>query len=460
VNNYVYRLKYARAETLAMAIMALYSGNPFALASLAAMSGGGGGFGGGYGGFGGGYGGFGGGYGGFGGGYGGFGGGGYGGFGGGYGGFGGGGYGGFNGAPGYNGQPNVLMGYGAAQQYGMGAVQQGTINIPQGANANPAPVGSGDQTGAYLGLSALGVPPGTRIPHVIPNPFDNTLLVQANPQEWEQISSLLRQLDVAPRQVLIDAKIYELDLSGAFASGVQAFLEKRGTGTMTDRALNVASNAGGVLSVGALVLRSHELMLAVSAAETQKKSRIISSPSIIATDSVPAVMNVGQDVPVLTSSGVAVTGSSFNSISNRSTGTTLSILARVSSSGVVTMVIDQDVSQPIDVSQSGSAGSTINSPSFSSRRFSTQLTVNDGDTIAIGGFIQESTGSSSVGIPILQRIPILGAAFGSKAYSKSRTELVVFLTPRVIYDAAQLQDAAEEIKGNLKRIQKMIKDDR
>ena len=66
--------------------------------------------------------------------------------------------------------------------------------------------------------------------------------------------------------------------------------------------------------MGALVLRSHELMLAVSAAESQNKSRIISSPSIIATDSIPAVMNVGQDVPVLTSTGVAVTGSSFNSI--------------------------------------------------------------------------------------------------------------------------------------------------
>ena len=60
------------------------------------------------------------------------------------------------------------------------------------------------------------------MPHVIPNPFDNTLLVQGTPQEWEQIKNLLRQLDVAPRQVLIDAKIYELDLTGAF-SGLESY---------------------------------------------------------------------------------------------------------------------------------------------------------------------------------------------------------------------------------------------
>jgi general secretion pathway protein D len=338
-----------------------------------------------------------------------------------------------------------MSGYG-----GMGAVQQPV----QGA---PGATGAKDQTGSYLaGGAGGGFPP--RIPHVIPNPFDNTLLIQANPQEYEQIVSLLRQLDIAPRQVLIDAKIYELDLTGAFGSGVQAYLQKRNgsapNGSVASRVLNLASNGGVAMSAGALVLRSHELLLAVSAAESQHKSRVIASPSIIATDSVPAVMNVGQDVPVLTSTGIAVTGSSFNSISNRTTGTTLSIVARVNASGIITMVIDQDVSGQISAT-SGSIGS----PSFSSRRFNTQVTVQDGDTIAIGGFIGESNASDSTGVPGLHRIPILGAAFGSRSISKSRTELVVFLTPRVIYDTAQMLDATDEIRGNLKRLQRMIKDE-
>ena len=201
------------------------------------------------------------------------------------------------------------------------------------------------------------------------------------------------------------------------------------------------------------MLRSHELLAALNAAESQNHSRVISAPSIIATDSIPATMNVGQDVPVLTSSGVAVTGSSFNSVSNRSTGVTLTIMARVNSSGVVTMEIQQNVSEP-----QANTTSNISSPSFSNRSFSTQVTVQDGDTVAIGGFIGESHVEQSSGVPVLSRIPIVGAAFGSKSYSKSRTELIIFLTPRVIYDTNQIQDATDEIRGMVKKLQRSIKE--
>jgi general secretion pathway protein D len=84
--------------------------------------------------------------------------------------------------------------------------------------------------------------------------------------------------------------------------------------------------------------------------------------------------------------------------------------------------------------------------------------VQDGDTVAIGGFIGEATATDSVGVPVLHRLPIIGAAFGSKQYTRSRTELIVFLTPRVIYDASQITDATEEIKGSLKRLQRFFKE--
>ena len=99
-------------------------------------------------------------------------------------------------------------------------------------------------------------------------------------------------------------------------------------------------------------------------------------------------------------------------ISNTSTGIGLNILARVNPSGVVTMVINQDVTAPIPnpLAASGSAGSDIDSPSFSQRNVSTQVTVEDGDTIAIGGIITENTTETSAGIPFLDRIPFIGVA--------------------------------------------------
>ena len=199
----------------------------------------------------------------------------------------------------------------------------------------------------------------------------------------------------------------------------------------------------------------------MTASELTTKARVIAAPSIIATDSVPATMNVGDQVPVITSQAVlggvqqGGTNPFANSISTQSTGTTLSILAHANTSGVVTMVINQQVSAP----EAPPLGASSASTSFSNRSISTQMTVQDGDTIAIGGIIQEKRSESSGGVPVLHRIPILGAAFGSKSYSSSRTELIIFLTPRVIYDTSQILDATEEIKSNLKNIQRMMKNE-
>src|ERR1017187_2884436 len=238
-------------------------------------------------------------------------------------------------------------------------------------------------------------------------------------------------------------------------------MEQKGTnGTGLGRALNIATSSGGLsLSLGALVGNAKEVLGVLQTQAHHDQARIISAPSIIATDSIPAVMNVGQDVPVLTSQavvgGVQSSGSSVfsNTVSNQSSGVTLNILARVASSGVVTMVINQDVSAP----QAPSTGG-INSPSFSRRTFSTQLTVQDGDTVAIGGFIQDQSGSSTDGVPFLSRIPLIGGLFGAKASNKGRTELIVFITPKVLFDTNQVLEATEEIKSNLDHLNKMIKD--
>jgi general secretion pathway protein D len=125
------------------------------------------------------------------------------------------------------------------------------------------------------------------------------------------------------------------------------------------------------------------------------------------------------------------------------------------------MVINQDVTAPIPnpLSASGAAGANIASPSFSQRNVSTQVTVEDGDTIAIGGIMLDSSTETTSGIPFLDRIPYLGAAFGQKTRSTQRTELIIFLTPRVIYDTTQISDATEELKQKVKGLRRMIQNE-
>lgn len=444
IDNYVYRVKFGQANMLAGSIMMLYGGY-----GMMGMMGGMGMFGGMGGMMGGGM---------MGGGM--YGGGMYGGgvYGGGMGGmYGGGMYGG--GMGGF--APGMGQGYGIGgmNTTGLGAgVQMGfTPGV-----ANQPPAGATDQTGRYLGAAA-GLPgQQSRIPQIVPNPMDNSLLIQATPSEYEGILKLLRQLDIPPRQVLIEAKIYEVSLTGAFANGVAAFLQNRDAeggpkGASRNLTASLAQSAVN-LTTGALVGKSKELFLFLNSQETESRSRVISAPSIIATDSIAANLNVGVEVPTLTAqavTGVQSGGSSLfaNTISNRQSGVTLSITARVNPSGIVTLMINQDISAP----QAPAAGG-IQSPSFSKRTVQTQVTVEDGDMIAIGGIINESNTYSTAGFPFLHRLPVIGAAFGSRSYGRERTEMIVFMSPRVIYDTNEISEASEELKNRLRRLRKYIRE--
>ena len=427
IDNYVYRVKYGRSETLAGAIMQLYGGSAF-------------GGGGGYGGYGGGSG---------------------------FPGSGmpGGAYGSFGNGPTPSGPGGGA--YSSGGQFGgqSGGGYPGAYPAPGVMSSGPAGgtglMGAGmDQTGAYLNGGAGGAQ--GRIPRIVPNPMDNSLLIQGTPQEYAGILKLLKELDIPPRQVLIEAKIYEVDLSGAWQAGVSATFQqlnsKDGLGLATRKL--VASTVGSslTLTAGALVGQSRELLAFLSANEATTRAKVISAPSIIATDSIQASINVGTEVPTLTTQGVTGVQSGgtsvfANNITNRNSGVTLSILARVNPSGVVTLVINQEISAP----QPPTTSSAIQSPSFSKRSVQTQVTLQDGDTIAIGGIIDEKSSEASSGIPLLHRLPYVGAVFGSKSFSKTRTELIIFMTPRVIYDTNDLVDASDELKSQLKKVLKNVR---
>jgi len=383
----------------------------------------------------------------------------------------------YGGGGGYGGQ-NCGGSYTSAYSGGSGGAPQSGL-AAFATPAAPAPASGGtpsttgakpDQTGSYLGStqpSSSGF--GGIMPRIIPNPFDNTLVIQSTPEQWEQIKDILDQLDVSPRQVLIDAKIYEVDLSGSFDAGVQAYLQQRNAANpagIPGRQLlgsnNALGSASALLSAGTLVGQSRQLLALLNLQETKTRARVLSAPSVIATDSIPASITVGDSVPTLSSQavnpGVTAGGNSLftQTISNTSTGIGLNILARVNSSGIVTMVINQNVTAP----EPNPTGTSINSPSFSQRNVSTQVTVQDGDTIAIGGIINESNTDTSAGIPFLDRIPYLGAAFGTKSSTKKRTELIIFLTPRVIYDTNQVAEATQELKEKVHGLRKLIRDEK
>jgi general secretion pathway protein D len=360
----------------------------------------------------------------------------------------------------------MFGGMGGMGMGGMGGMFPGMGGgMGMGANVAGA-AGTGrptDATGTFAGQQTGMMMPVARVPKIVPNPFDNTLLIQCTQQEYEQIYRLLSRLDIPPRQVLIEAKIYEVSLTGAFAAGVQASFAQRRTGSNAAnlRQFVADSTGSGInLTAGLLVGRSRELLGFLSAQEDERRVKVINAPQIIATDNIPASINVGTQVPTLTSQalqpGVQSGGNSVfaNNVSSRNAGVNMSITARVLPSGIVTLVINQEISSPI----APAASSAIQSPSFSQRNITTQVTVQDGDTIAIGGIMTESDTFSTSGIPGLHKLPVVGNVFGNRSRSKERTELVLFMTPRVIYDIPEIIEASDEIRGRFKRLNKILKD--
>jgi general secretion pathway protein D len=487
--THVYRVKYQRADCLAQALGQLFgfgggyggygAGYPASYAPPVGIGGGAAGYGGAYGaGGGGGYvGGYGGGYGSGFGGYGAFGGGanpgGYGnanafsnGFGGtgacgagSSGGYGGGYGGGYPGGYGY-GAPYGTTGYAGMPAYGYptfgGFSAQAPAPTAVTAAGQPATAAAADRTGTYLGPAAADVAAPPRPPRIVPNPLDNALLIQADAQQYANIEKVLKELDIPPRQILLEAKIYSVDLTQNFASGIQAALQAASAGG--DRKLSGFMQAGtGViqLNAGALVSQSRQLLAFLNLQENSSRAHVLSEPSLIATDSIPASINVGAQIPVSTGQTTIPTGGNVavtQTISAENTGVTMQVNARINPSGVVTLIINQQISAPVP----GTAGNLT--PSFSQQVIQTQITLQDGDTIAVGGLISENVTTTSGGIPLLNKLPWLGVLFGSKTYSKDHSELIIFMTPHVIYDETNLYEASDELKSRVKAMRKLIRD--
>lgn len=472
MDNHVYRVKYGFAPAMAGAIMELYIG--FAYPWMGGYGMGMGGYGmGGYGMGMGGYGMSGGLYGNMGAQGGGMYGGGYGGgmYGGGYGGgMYGGGYGGGMYGGGYGGgygNPMMMMGGMMPQQYysqpAFGGSSAGAAGSTTSGGTTGATSTSSDLTGSYLGYGGGYFAMMSKLPRVIANPFDNSLLIHASPQDYDQILKLLDKLDVPPRQILVEAKVYEVAMKGAFSGGVSSLTftkhdgnpgERTFTGSMT----TAQSGMPIQLSAGMLVGGARQLLGVLNLSESSGLTKLISSPSLIATDSIPANIDVTTEFATLAAQGVTsgvISGDSSvftQTVKNVSAGVTLSVTARANPSGIITMLINQDVSAL------GPALGPIDTPSINHRTVSTQITLQDGDMIAIAGIIREDFEDKSAGVPFLHKLPVVGMAFGTKTRSKSRTEMVIFITPRIIYDTNQLVDASEEIKGRLKGLRKLYQE--
>jgi general secretion pathway protein D len=284
---------------------------------------------------------------------------------------------------------------------------------------------------------------------VIADEVNNALVIMATPRDYRAVEAALRKLDIVPLQVLIEATIAEVTLNDTLRYGVQWFLSKEGHGlTLSEIATGAVSSAFPGFSY--LYSGRSNLRTVLNALESVTDVKVISSPQLMVLDNQTAHLQVGDQVPVAVQQSVSVTNPdapTVNTIEFRDTGVILNVTPRVNAGGLVTMEIEQEVS---DVTNTVTSG--IDSPTISQRSIKSTVAVQSGDTIALGGLISDSKTATQSGIPFLMDIPILGHLFRTDSFTDSRTELLVLITPRVVRDPQEARDVTEELKRRMRAL--------
>lgn len=313
---------------------------------------------------------------------------------------------------------------------------------PSGQSAAPSGAGGASRpNGAASG--------GSRI---IADAENNALLIYASPFEYLRIAAMLEKLDTLPSQVMIEATIAEVTLNDELEHGLTWFFENAESRfTFSD----VASGAVGSRFPGfSYVFSEADSRVALNALASVTDVKVVSSPTLMVLDNKTARLQVGDQVPVTTQSAVSTIDPDapiVNSVSFRDTGVILDITPRVSDNGVVVLDITQEVSSVIATTTSG-----IDSPTIQQRRIETSVAVHDGESLALGGLIEDNRNVTSTGVPLLSKIPLLGEAFKSKSRSVGRTELLVLITPRVVRDRNEARLVTEEFRNRLEDVRELI----
>ena len=280
---------------------------------------------------------------------------------------------------------------------------------------------------------------------VVADDANNALLIYCSDAQFERIRNVLVEIDSVPNQVLLEAVIAEVSLDDDMKFGVRWFLGQGNNGAGFSDASSGAVSP--VFPGFSYFMKANDIAFSLNAISSVTNVRVLSAPSMVVLDNKKATLQVGDQVPIVTQSAQGTQSGTAPIVSNvqlKDTGVILNITPRVNDSGVVTLDIEQEVSSVVKTTTSG-----IDSPTIRQRKMTTSVVVNDNEALALGGLIQEKENTTKAKVPVLGDIPFLGAAFRQKNDTLSRTELIMFIRPRVIRDMNEARQVTAEFRRQL-----------
>jgi type II secretion system protein D len=320
-------------------------------------------------------------------------------------------------------------------------------------------------TGPKSGAAAVVTGTGTLISaetKIFADEITNSLIILATPSDYEFIKETILKIDIMPRQVVIEGLIARVDLTDNLSFGLSWSLNTdvniKGLRPFTENInLNntVNINPGG-LDTTKLPTRGFTFVgtdpkgvvrAVLTALAEESKAKVLAAPHILVSDNREARIQVGRQVPIATSTsttpltgGTEATNYSTSTIQYKDIGIILKVKPQINDSGLVSLEITQEISSLGETVKVGG----LDEISINKTEATTNLVAQDGDTIIIGGLIQEDVSKSKDGIPFLSKIPIIGSLFGNTTDKNTRTELIILLTPHVMKNQQEAGDVTSD----------------
>jgi general secretion pathway protein D len=322
-----------------------------------------------------------------------------------------------------------------------GMSSQGRLSSQQRTPGRPRSEGSGG--GGVRGSFNL----GENI-SITADPATNSLIISASKTDYEKLKALIEKLDIKRRQVLVEAMLLEVGVDAAQTTSTEfitstggadgAVLAKSDFGNLSSLIADptklsnfsvAAASSGTIKLPGGLAIPTQAVLL--NAAKQNSNVNVLSAPNILTTDNEQAEIVVGQNVPFLASTSTSETNlnNTFNQIDRQDVGITLRITPQISSGDSVTLKIFTEVSNVITATLASALG-----PTTTVRTSETTVITKDSQMIVIGGLMSDDISQSEGGIPFFADIPVLGHLFRSTSEAHRRTNLLIFITPRIIQD--------------------------
>ncbi|MCP4138045.1 MAG: hypothetical protein GY754_44185 [bacterium] len=299
---------------------------------------------------------------------------------------------------------------------------------------------------------------------IIASKETNSLIIAATPQEFKEIRRIIKELDIVREQVLIEALIVEVGMENNWNFGTN-WLVGAPAGSVFGETITAggasisSSNAvtGGsfptALGMHLGIVTSSALSSIISASEFDENFNILSTPQILTIDNQEAELNVGEEIPVKSNVRTSTTDVQTYTYEYKTVGIKLKITPHITNKERITL----DLYQESNLVLTNTDTTTGQPPKLGKRDIKTKITVLDGKTVVVGGLISTKKTETENKVPLLGDIPLLGWLFKTKSVQYKKTNLLVFITPRIVTKQEDIERVTAEKKRIQSRLRQQIK---